>query len=263
MGSDSSAPPPMHSDVSKYNRSLAAAERKIAELLAKEIDRALPEAENKVWHAHPVWFLEGNPVVGYSKLRDSVGLLFWSGQSFAEPGLKAEGSFKAAEARFTAAGEVKTGALRRWLKKSRDIQWDYQNIVRHKGRLERLKWAEGRGQRPEGRRRNRKSLAARIASPRLQPSPGMRWTNRPSLPIGSRSEVGLPRRGGRSRRSPKTPQRPSASIREPQTRPGRRPSPTIGSFLRVLCLFAAIFRMTCLSVERWKLRVERSPRPPP
>ena len=82
----------MHPDVSKYNRSLAAAERKIAELLAKEIDRALPEAENKVWHAHPVWFLEGNPVVGYSKLRDSVGLLFWSGQSFAEPGLKAEGS---------------------------------------------------------------------------------------------------------------------------------------------------------------------------
>ncbi len=30
-------------------------------------------------------------------------------------------------------------ALRRWLAKARDIQWDYKNIVRRKGRLERLK----------------------------------------------------------------------------------------------------------------------------
>ena len=49
-----------------------------------------------MWHAHPVWFLDGNPVVGYSKLKDCVRLLFCSGQSFAQPGLKPEGKFKAA-----------------------------------------------------------------------------------------------------------------------------------------------------------------------
>lgn len=56
--------------------------------------------------AHPVWFLDGNPVVGYSKLKDSVRLLFWSGQSFRSTGLEPEGKFKAAEVRFTEAGQV-------------------------------------------------------------------------------------------------------------------------------------------------------------
>jgi len=86
-----------------------------------------------------VWFLDGNPIVGYSKLKDSVRLLFWSGQSFDEKELKKEGSFRAAEARYTAADQVDTKALRRWLAKARDIQWDYKNLIRRKGRLERLK----------------------------------------------------------------------------------------------------------------------------
>jgi hypothetical protein len=68
-----------------------------------------------------------------------VRLLFWSGQSFDEPGLKKEGSFKAAEARYAAVGEIDTGDLARWLTKARAIQWDYKNLVRRKGRLERLK----------------------------------------------------------------------------------------------------------------------------
>jgi hypothetical protein len=129
----------MHPDTAKYNQSLAPGDREIADLLSSEIDRALPDAENKVWHAHPVWFLEGNPVVGYSKLKGNVRLLFWSGQSFDEKELKGEGNFKAAEARFTAVDQVNTRILQRWLKKARDIQWDYKNIVRRKGRLERLK----------------------------------------------------------------------------------------------------------------------------
>jgi hypothetical protein len=29
--------------------------------------------------------------------------------------------------------------LKRWLAKSRDIQWDYKNIVKRKGKLERLR----------------------------------------------------------------------------------------------------------------------------
>jgi hypothetical protein len=129
----------MHPDTVKYNKLLAVEDQKICDLLAAEIDRGLPEAENKIWHAHPVWFLDGNPIVGYSKLKNCVRLLFWSGQSFEEDDLQSEGSFKAAEARYTAADQVNTKTLKRWLKKARDIQWDYKNIVRRKGRLERLK----------------------------------------------------------------------------------------------------------------------------
>ena len=129
----------MHPDTAKYNGSLAPDDREICDLLAREIDKNLPEAENKIWHAHPVWFLDGNPVVGYGKLKNYVRLLFWSGQSFEEEGLAREGSFKAAEARYTAADQVNVENVARWLAKARDIQWDYKNIVRRKGRLERIK----------------------------------------------------------------------------------------------------------------------------
>lgn len=125
----------MHADTSRYNAALAPVDRAICQLLADHIDRHLPEAENKVWHAHPVWFLDGNPIVGYSKLKESVRLLFWSGQD----GLKREGSFKAAEARYTAADQVDPEKLGRWLAEARSVQWDYKNIVRRKGLLERLK----------------------------------------------------------------------------------------------------------------------------
>ena len=129
----------MHEGTAEYNQSLEPADQEICDLLAGQIDKYLPEAENKIWHAHPVWFLEGNPIVGYSKLKNCVRLLFWSGQTFDEQDLQAEGSFKAAEARYTAAGQVNKAALKRWLSKARDIQWDYKNIVRRKGKLERLK----------------------------------------------------------------------------------------------------------------------------
>lgn len=129
----------MHADTKKYNAAQLPADRAICKLLAEQIDRHLPEAENKIWHRHPVWFLDGNPIVGYSKLKDSVRLLFWSGQSFQAEGLHPEGSFKAAEARFTTAAQVDEKMLRRWLLEARDVQWDYKNIVRRKGRLERLK----------------------------------------------------------------------------------------------------------------------------
>lgn len=130
--------PSMNEDIQAYNDSQAAPDADICHLLAQEIDRKLPKAENKIWHRHPVWFLDGNPIVGYSKLKDSVRLLFWSGQSFDEPGLQNEGSFKAAEARYTSVEQVNTKDLERWLKKAQDIQWDYKNIVKRKGKLERL-----------------------------------------------------------------------------------------------------------------------------
>jgi len=129
----------MNKDIQAYNKALLPKDQDICNLLAQEIDSHLPKAENKIWHRHPVWFLDGNPIVGYSKLKDSVRLLFWSGQSFEEAALQPEGSFKAAEARYTDAKQVDTRDLKRWLEKSKKIQWDYKNIVKRRGVLERLK----------------------------------------------------------------------------------------------------------------------------
>ena len=128
----------MHKDVQAYNDSESADDKAICNLLANEIESNLPEADNKVWHAQPVWFLEGNPIVGYSKLKNCIRLLFWSGQSFDEAGLQPEGKFKAAEVRYTSVEQINKEDLKRWLEKSKRIQWDYKNIVKRKGVLERL-----------------------------------------------------------------------------------------------------------------------------
>lgn len=128
----------MNKDVEAYHDALPETDKQICELLYKEIIKALPDAENKVWHRHPVWFIEGNPIVGYSKLKDCVRLLFWSGQSFDVQGLEPEGSFKAAEARYNTLKDVKLKDLKSWLKVAPTVQWDYKNIVKRKGKLERL-----------------------------------------------------------------------------------------------------------------------------
>jgi hypothetical protein len=129
----------MHMETEKYNATQTPGDRAICQLLAERIEAGLPDAENKVWHAHPVWFLDGNPIVGYSKLKGCVRLMFWSGQSFKEKGLTKEGTFKAAEARYSTVEEVDSKQLARWLAEARDIQWDYKNLTRRKGRLDRLK----------------------------------------------------------------------------------------------------------------------------
>jgi len=129
----------MNKEIEAYNYSQKAEDVVICTALAEQISSALPEAECKIWHAHPVWFLDGNPVVGYSKLKECVRLLFWSGQSFDEPGLQPEGKFKAAEARYTSVAGISKRDLKRWLKKAREVQWDYKNLVKRKGCLERLK----------------------------------------------------------------------------------------------------------------------------
>jgi hypothetical protein len=129
----------MNKDTRAYNNKLSAEDGKICNMLAKEINNTLRGAENKIWHGHPVWFIEGNPIVGYSRLKDCIRLLFWSGQGFGEKGLQPEGSFKAAEARYTSVEQINVKDLRRWLSKADKIQWDYKNIVKRKGVLLRLK----------------------------------------------------------------------------------------------------------------------------
>ncbi|MFC5271315.1 DUF1801 domain-containing protein [Adhaeribacter terreus] len=129
----------MHPAIQEYNNKQVPTDKEICDQLANTINTELPEAESKIWHAHPVWFLDGNPVAGYSKLKDSVRLLFWSGQTFEEAKLQPEGKFKAAEFRYTSPEQIEIADLKRWLQKAREIQWDYKNIVKRKGQLERLK----------------------------------------------------------------------------------------------------------------------------
>jgi hypothetical protein len=130
----------VNAEIQRYNAGLEPAYKEICDLLAKEIGRGLPAAESKIWHSHPVWFLDGNPIVGYSSEKAGVRLMFWSGADFDEPGLSVLGKkFKDASVFYDEPAAINTADLRRWLKKSQEIQWDYKNIVRRKGRLERLK----------------------------------------------------------------------------------------------------------------------------
>lgn len=122
--------------IAAYNAAQSAGDRRICDTLRREIDKGLPEAESRIWHGHPVWFLDGNPTVGYSKLKDCIRLMFWSGADFGEPGLApGTGKFRDASIRYTDAKQVNAGDLARWLSKSREIQWDYENLVKRKGKL--------------------------------------------------------------------------------------------------------------------------------
>lgn len=127
-------------DIISYNSRQAADYKDICNLLSREISKGLRKAENKVWHGHPVWFSDGNPIVGYSKQKAGIRLMFWSGADFDEKGLNARGEkFKDASVFYNTVSDINTKDLRRWLKKSEQIQWDYKNIVKRKGVLERLK----------------------------------------------------------------------------------------------------------------------------
>ena len=130
----------LNKEIQAYNEQQTMVDKDICNLLATTIDSELTEAESKIWHAHPVWFLNGNPIVGYSKQKAGLRLMFWSGADFEEEKLNVIGKkFKDASVFYTTADQIDTNDINRWLKKSREIQWDYKNIVKRKGRLERLK----------------------------------------------------------------------------------------------------------------------------
>jgi hypothetical protein len=130
----------MNADIKAYNEKQESGDREICAVLSAEIDKRLPEAQSKIWHRHPVWFLEDNPIVGYSKLKAGIRLMFWSGADFGEARLEpGTGKFKDASITYTSVEEVRTTELARWLKKSREIQWDYKNIYKTKGKLNRLR----------------------------------------------------------------------------------------------------------------------------
>lgn len=128
----------MHPSISSYSVAQTPANKAICDRLADEITRGLPQATGKVRHGGPVWFVDGNPVAGYWVRKKCVQLLFWSGQSFDEPGRRSKGKFKAADAHYTGMEEINSIGIQHWLAKAAIIQWDYKNIVKRKGRLEKI-----------------------------------------------------------------------------------------------------------------------------
>src|SRR5690606_2449196 len=129
----------MNPEIQRYNGKQEPDYKELCDLLAEEIDKSLPGSENRIWHGYPVWFLNDNPTVGYSRQKPGIRLMFWSGADFNEPGLNIVGKkFKDASVFFNNVTEVNKTDIRRWLKKAQEIQWDYKNIVKRKGRLERL-----------------------------------------------------------------------------------------------------------------------------
>ena len=129
----------MNKEIQAYNDNLTSVDKEICDLIATTIDSEMIEVESKIWHAHPVWFLNGNPIVGYSKQKAGLRLMFWSGADFEEAELNVTGKkFKDASIFYNSYEQINTTDLKRWLKKSREIQWDYKNLVKRKGQLEKL-----------------------------------------------------------------------------------------------------------------------------
>jgi len=131
----------MPNDITTYNQRQSAKNKAICDLLRREINKSLPQAESKVWHGGPVWFLDGNPVAGYWVRKPAVHLMFWSGYSFDEPALRPIGNikkFKAAAIDYSTKGEVNLKDLKRYLRKAKTIQWDYKNLIKRKGKLVRV-----------------------------------------------------------------------------------------------------------------------------
>lgn len=130
----------MKTEIQNYIAQQSKEDKAICTILATVIDEVLLNAESKVWHAHPVWFLDENPIVGFSKQKAGLRLMFWSGADFGEEKLNVIGKkFKDASIIFTSPDEIEIKLLKKWVKKSIAIQWDYKNIVKRKGELVKLK----------------------------------------------------------------------------------------------------------------------------
>ena len=116
-------------------------DKEICTTLASLIDSSLKES--KIWHSHPVWFIDGNPIVGYSKQKPGIRLMFWSGADFEEEKLiPGTGKFKDASVFYTSVSQINEKEIKRWLKKAKHIQWDYKNLIKRKGKLEKINTAD-------------------------------------------------------------------------------------------------------------------------
>lgn len=130
----------IHKDIIQFNHLLPENFKSIADRLAVIIQENLDDiSQHKIWHGHPVWFINENPIVGYSLQKRGLRLMFWSGQSFDEPDLSIYGpTFKDASIFYSDISEINEQDLSRWLGKGRSIQWDYKNLIKRKGKLEKI-----------------------------------------------------------------------------------------------------------------------------
>ena len=98
----------MNKEIAAYNNTQTDNDKTICDLLSITIDAELPEAENKIWHAHPVWFLDDNPIVGFSNQKKGIRLMFWSGADFEEEALNIRGQkFKDGSIFYNTISEIK------------------------------------------------------------------------------------------------------------------------------------------------------------
>lgn len=51
--------------ISEYNTLQTGSPKEICEFLEVHINRHLKGSTSKIWHKGPVWFIDGNPIVGY------------------------------------------------------------------------------------------------------------------------------------------------------------------------------------------------------
>ncbi|MFN8230649.1 MAG: DUF1801 domain-containing protein [Bacteroidia bacterium] len=127
----------MYNDIIEYNNSID--EKELCNTLFKLINENLKNAQAKIWHAHPVWFINDNPIVGYSKQKKGIRLMFWSGADFEESILNVKGGkYKDASVFYNSVNEISKKDLTCCLKKAESIQWDYKNLIKRKGKLEKL-----------------------------------------------------------------------------------------------------------------------------
>ena len=72
-------------------------------------------------------------------LATTIRLMVWSGASFDEDKLNpGTGKFKDASVIYTDADKINLKDLKRWIKKSKTLQWDYKNVAKRKGKLVRI-----------------------------------------------------------------------------------------------------------------------------
>lgn len=124
-------------DVVAYNAAQKDEHATICEALMKLFSKTVAEADAKVWHGHPVWFIDGNPIVGYHLQKSGLRILFWSGQSFASNALTPVGNFQAAGMGVDGREGFDVAAFEGLLAQSREIQWDYANLPKRRA-LEKL-----------------------------------------------------------------------------------------------------------------------------
>ena len=119
-------------EITKYNKKLSPESKLVCDWLLTQFKKNLPGTEAKIWHGHPVWFHNGNPIAGYSQMKGGIQILFWSGQSFSSAGLTPVGKYKAAGVYVASKKDPSVSELASWLKESLQIQWDYANLPKKK-----------------------------------------------------------------------------------------------------------------------------------